>query len=1199
MSIKAFCLTILILFTFTTQLNLIPDKNNPLIVEQPFQNNLPTFVIKFSFPSPTIQELAPKSLGSSGVVNNQFIGLQFPSTIGNTLNFDRSTPKFGCQLSDGSYTYMLTPVPSASSNLSGSNEPAEKNIAYCQLNDFSSNVPLKTGPGITYTLRINLTFSLAASYIHNMALFTSTSNTPDKLIIDSLPVLGSVRIYSSPSYNLLNLLNQSVVVTNGPGIQTNTIYPGTTFGISIQLNSIGYITSADHLVVINFPSQTLSPPTSVTSTKAGNDALSGLLKGSLNFKQFGTNSLVLQGIAENLVPGRKFNINLNGFTALNTDIGTPQDIQVIVYYKNTYSIVSSISTTSLITVNSAILTVTANHPEFWDIYRNAAWPITITFSSNVDLTDTNGLYVVIKHNNALLSSLTGGNIVTFVASTCDFSANFIIDDSFGVRPSCFPLRLDHNYPNSSSNNNFNGSGIFFYLSTDYFIPANSIFTLTVWVFADDCGGTNFNNIRGAAFSVPQFEVTVYNQITTYLLNEDRFINSQPIADGTAIFAGNCWNNQIQSFSYSSANNENINTADDSFKSDINDSATNLTLRFKEIYSWRIGSQTNVNSCSLCYVDNIQASPINEKFIYSQSNAINSDSFFLAEADLNLANNFNLSTGLPAQTASTGILPGTLTVQFSKNWFIGTNNYEANSGSTCYLSWALRDPDTLNSPTLLIDINSNIASTTTNFIGAGRNNNGVSEFDTTNTNLIMTSAEPNSQSNIMQLVSQTNNNDANTVWRYFPDEIPSSQNTKVAWFTNCLTWNTPAQITSLFAYIDVQFKWTFNDGTNQGIFSNTRLIKLFPEGGVFQDRSSTISQTIPVIQNPYINHVVLASSSGIQSTVCLVELNSAAISSIANGDSTSGVFAIWLGFGVLLETDYQDASATYPMGPLPNGATPYGLQSQTPMHPENLYVNQIYSQGNNQNVPLYVEYSQLQNPDSFGYPASTPLKGENSSAYHFLMGSLILVTGTSGGNIPSAPTPIYIPYYCPYAYPTNSSPNLEYLNFAPSIFGAWLGMSDHSSIISLNRHLYYGESNGNLASNKVSVMLSRTDSTTTIVTGPYKGYGESTISNIVSTSQNLATLKWYSYTDKINTKTLNVFSGTLNNPNPNLTCTGYSVFLNLNSIILNSSVSFTSYTGQSGFYNSAKVFYVSGKPFTTAAFMGGLSIGNDGTINNIL
>ena len=1194
MSLKAMYLTILLLLNFTVQLNLIPDKINPLMVESPSKNKISTFSIKFSFPANRENELGMERRGSNGIENNQFFGLQFPANMGGDLNFDNSV-SWTCYLSDGFYTYDIEAVTPERSYLT--NALAEKNIAYCKLKDFSENVPLRTGPEIIYTLKIKFNNSFNNSFIRGLSFFTSTSNKPEKIIIDSLPVLGSVAIYNdwtTLTNPPLELVSSEVLNVVGYDDGSGGIYPGTVFDFNLVLKANNFISKADHVIIIKYPSDTVKAARNVISVgDLTANSLIQKLGGKLSLKAYGEDKLVLEGWDEDIIPNKRFRITLKAFTALNTNLDRSTDIEVYVYYKNSYTVLSYFSQT-FVTVDKDRLSLKASHPEFWDLYRNGAWPIKFTITPRIKLENSSGIFVVIQHTEAKESTSNGGNILTFLASTCDFSENTSFNNDFGSRPSCYPLRIDHNY--STKSTGFDGSGVFFHVK-DY-LAAEIEFYITVWVFTDVCAGDNYNNGSGQAFSIPNFEVFVFKDLKANLFAEKRFHSEDIIAYGTVDFSGKCWNNKIQAFSFSQSSNENINTGDNSFKpSEFIDTITgntrSFTTRFKEIYSWKIAEQTHT-TCDdinkICHGNDISGS-IEEKFLYSESNKISSESYFLAEADLTIGQGGYLKDALPGQYASSGPQKGTITAQFSKKWFIGTENYKSNKADACYFSWALANPGSStnkNSKILNIDITNHISSPTKkNFIGARRGLNMISEFNESATDLNTSITTTNNVNNIMKLVSQTNSADNNSKWLYFDDEIPDQQTTKVAWFTNCLKWNTSVAIKSLYTYIDIQFIWR-DDRTN--IFSNTRLIKLFPEKGVFNDKEKFAGS---VTTNPYINHVVITSKTDMGKIVCLVEIDGSAINNVVIGDSESNVFALWLGFGVLLESDYSDASATYPAGPLSDNANSYGLQSQTQMHPENLYVN--VSKYTNENIPLYVLLLQLQNPSTWGNSSATIPKGEQTSSYHFLMGSLLLITGLTNQKIQSKGAPLFIPYYCPYNYNPNKVSRAQYLNFGPSIFGAWLNMKDHANIPSLNRYLDYGE-----IGKKMSIILSKTDVTKSIKTGPFKGYSVGDVSTISENISTLGLLRWKAYTD-FEDDLLEVFNGVYGQASDNhLTCTGFSLFLNMNALTLDNDIIFSALQkGRLGFYDSSKIFYVYGLPFKKVAFWGGFTTTDTvGTVDNI-
>jgi len=154
----------------------------------------------------------------------------------------------------------------------------------------------------------------------------------------------------------------------------------------------------------------------------------------------------LAGLNEDLVPNRQFQLNLKSWKATDKPYTSLAPLEMIVYYKNTYSIISQFTAgnTSNFKINPAAVTITADHPDGWDIFRNGVFPMKYTFKSSLDF--PSGAFVVLQHSNFADGSIR----FNFVASTCDFSDNDTsMDQGFGKRPQCYPLRTDFNYASMS------------------------------------------------------------------------------------------------------------------------------------------------------------------------------------------------------------------------------------------------------------------------------------------------------------------------------------------------------------------------------------------------------------------------------------------------------------------------------------------------------------------------------------------------------------------------------------------------------------------------------------------------------------------------------------------------------------------------------------------------------------------------------
>jgi hypothetical protein len=118
----------------------------------------------------------------------------------------------------------------------------------------------------------------------------------------------------------------------------------------------------------------LNNPSLVTDIVAANDPLQVALKGTLSLKAFGTGQVYIDGITEGLVPNRQFKLTFKGWKAADYSTTATSAVQLIVYYKNTYSVISFFNF-NLITIAKDVTPLTANHPEFWDVYKTGAHPV--------------------------------------------------------------------------------------------------------------------------------------------------------------------------------------------------------------------------------------------------------------------------------------------------------------------------------------------------------------------------------------------------------------------------------------------------------------------------------------------------------------------------------------------------------------------------------------------------------------------------------------------------------------------------------------------------------------------------------------------------------------------------------------------------------------------------------------------------------
>jgi hypothetical protein len=1116
---KAFVLTILI--STIISLPLLPDPQNPIQLIWPNSvDQQKTLELKFQF--------AP---GSKTLTYNQVIGIIFPSDIATLKLSDGNTPKWGCVFSNEDTGKQMTFTAV---------QGVENNVAYCRMDDIQSS-PLAVG--VNYKLSLQINFTVASNLWSNFGLFTATNAAASKLYLDTQPVFGIVGQYG----DYRTSINKSLAVTSSTFINKsntggNVIYPWNTFDLIIGLQANSYIRSQDVQLVIYYPGTMVTPPTSVSTNTfdASNSALTAALVGTLGISKFTASGIVITGISEDFIPGRSFLLTLSGWTAKDL-VEDDDDIIVALIYKNSYS-VYSYNTIDIIVKRSS-LTVTAAHPENWDIWRNAAWPIKFTVTSAVDLNEG---YLAIQHTNAK----DGLNRLSFIASTCDLSANSSMDQGIGKRSQCFPLRTDFNYPSRSGV--YSGSGVFLKISK---LAKNTPMILTIWAFADNCGGddnTNYSTydlINKLSNSSVNFEFTsgFLNKIDATKLYEDRLINLLAVSPSTAM-TGKCYNNKIQGSQPSSI----AWRFDDTLLSKITLTNTNTVgsadiALFREIYDWGISSQSSSTSCSNglsdCYATDINKNAFNERFLYSGS-PLDANSYFIMKARIAKQENdpFYKTFAMPYTSGETSkIYKHRMAFVFSKDWFTAGDD-----NSNCYLSWGMVS-ETLDDQHKLLYINPVPKAITTrdsdtNFISVC-NDSSKTTLDV-NTSILPTSTSTTSYKIMSTISSGVGTSMLFSISQSGQTSCNASNAATLGLFTTCLKWAaTLPTIKSMYTYIEFQWQYHYvkSDNSSQ-INRNNRFIKLYPEGGVFNDYTSVTNN--PLNSTPLSLHLIWTSG---DKAVCLLELDGSTIFNSMTNDSN--ILALWIYHGVLLETDYSDASSGYPTAPM-SIYTSFGLQSAIPQSKD----NNVYAGSTTYTYNLFNSIlSDLQDTS----------RANNKTHYHFFLGSLLLInrTGTPftvGANNP-APN-LLIPIYCP-----NKDDNNQFTsNKLPAVVGAWMKINTYSDIGKVNRYLSYKQ-----GASSVIIQTSKDNKD-------------------VNGTVNKVALRFTPYSNKsgaADDNTLFIFNSTKNNVGTRTVCSSHLLFLNKSqSSYKVDNILFKGLTPNASYvYDSAKVFYIFGKKFNSAVY----------------
>lgn len=502
-------LAFLLLANIALNDRIIPDPDFPLLVKSPRRglDGISTaFEFRFKLP---VRTSSSSVNPASGIGFNQFFGIRFNDGI---FNFSSITPS--CTLTSAANKYTVSIAQPAASTLATTSTTNTK-VIYCKLEDkVNTNLPGDT------TLTLTLTFGtkISNAWIHNISLFTSTSNNPDQLIIDNLPTFGSVGLYSdyttTNSNKLLQISNGGgsslATVTSPSNTASSTLYPGFTFDTRIVVQVMQYwmVDPEDFLIYVKYDTTCFLAPTGVSTEDVSTNANEKKLTSTLQITSFLSDGFIVSGFANGeLYPNRKFKLVITGMRATDAKLEVATQIEVLVYYKNTYSIISY-ANINMDIVKMISLTATVNHPEYFNVYDGMAWPFQFDITSPVEI--ATGGFVVIRHKFKDVKT----NNLNFVAATCELPG----EQGWGKRKNCFPLRNDFNHDittgmESSTNNE--GSGFFFKMST---LAASTKYSVKIWAFIEKCYGgdskTSTNYGATLTFSVRIFKKAFINDTYT-------------------------------------------------------------------------------------------------------------------------------------------------------------------------------------------------------------------------------------------------------------------------------------------------------------------------------------------------------------------------------------------------------------------------------------------------------------------------------------------------------------------------------------------------------------------------------------------------------------------------------------------------------------------------------------------------------------
>lgn len=557
------------LFCLATSGLIIPDYNFPVMLKYATKSTSGlSLEIRFMLP---YRDQSKTSLLVGGIAYSQYIGVTFPSGL---YSF---TTAGSCSLASSTTTYSVAGVVSESSTVSSAT--ADSNTFYCKLTDKTiTTLPAMT----TLTLTLTLPSAISTTFVNSIGIFTSTSASTDGVIIDYNHSIGSIGQYIDYTASVNNQIAQISApgavlstVTQPSSANTNltNLYPYFTFDCTINVQIMNYWvpSSSDFTYVLRFNSQSFTAPNTVKSTAIPGSTAANqqALTGTLTLTTIDAGSVIINGIQTgDVYPNRKFQLVFSGFKSTDQNLNNQTIIELLIYYKSTYSIVSY-SYINMDRVNTIAITATAFHPEYYNIFDGMGWPIQFDFSVPYDM--PNGGYVVIRHRNYDKAN----NSFVFVSSSCDFSLIQSVDNNFGKRWNCYPLRNNFAYSDNSTGNKEN-HGIFFKMNS--LSSSISTYSLRVWGFAERCYTSSSTTYYSTTYA---FTINIYNTMQNSNLEEKRFVgstNNYVIASNTNVTGPTCYPLQIP-FGNQSATTANAQLL--TFAGFIADAGnTNATTAFK-------------------------------------------------------------------------------------------------------------------------------------------------------------------------------------------------------------------------------------------------------------------------------------------------------------------------------------------------------------------------------------------------------------------------------------------------------------------------------------------------------------------------------------------------------------------------------------------------------------------------------------------
>lgn len=954
-----------------------PDQVNPLMIKNPNRAiGGQTFIFKFTL-----------SATSQGLNYGQVVGVDFPDYPQmNEIFFDNYETLFSCTLKDSSgIDHSVSPIKS------------EGNSFACQLNDVNKSLVASKSYVLTIEVASNIIFSLYPR-ISCLNLFTATSGVLSKIYIDTNPCFADMALY--PNYLDISSppILQIAEIKTGPA----NVEVFSNFDLIVRLKANSDIFLDGKIIVFKFPSS-FGNPLAVNSTDT--DLIGALpdssfrnLTGALKIEPIASDkSFYISGIDKNILIKKNTNIQI---TLSNINVGDAsmlnEKLQVYLYYKNSYSIISYDSTSKLTVNPIALSDVKIGHPDNFDVFDGSVSPLKIDF--NITNTKLTGGYIVIKHENLNLFKTK----FNFIASTCDFSRTTFLSQNFGERPICFPYRntMEYALKNDDQAKTGIGSAIVFKLP-----QINNVFqrifsiSLVVFGYNEICGNSALTRVTAPDVNLSKFSfsVKIYKTMDMSKFNENRFSESDVVAStpkAHIIMSHTC-------FGVSET------LTKPQYESTID------TVLFTDIYDFRFASNFNSNSLSA-------SNTFNNVDFTSLNNTLYATGYLSNQSDKNLITNSFLTViiKLPKILANgekflqnisvpskkfddyETYLKGAMKVNFSKMFL-------QNGESNCYFSWAAVGNNSPTQTNLLLKTNDFSTEIKKNFI----------YFDSTKPNgwdsssNILISDDPNAKLPL-QIVSKVEDG---TNFKFISDAAANSKDggAYVLLYTSCYKFQSSFNYKSIYDYFEMSVNF-FNEANS--LVRVNRLFKFMGNAGLFDELQAFKGEVFFHTFTNSKNKILAENLSFYNNGICMIEIKAEHLKS--SFGSFSNKLLVNISNLLLLDFDYTDVSTTYP---------------------------------NNNNLVAYANPSFPVTIGTRDYSLTTnsiteTILGSNYSKFKFANQDFLfqtlgssLIFDINSSNINNLKD-ILIPTSCPVFESGNTSDM-----YIPSISIYWASMSDYSSM----------------------------------------------------------------------------------------------------------------------------------------------------------